>query len=73
MERIQDEDRKRRLRMLEERIQDQRSQANVDCLLDTVQAIFADCDHPNIKKMKNVEVYTNRCKYLVNIIRCLLD
>ncbi|KAI4464751.1 myotonic dystrophy s/t kinase-related [Holotrichia oblita] len=60
MEKIRDEDRKRRLRELEERIQNPRSIANVDCLLDTVQALYADCDHPAIKKLKNIEVYTNR-------------
>lgn len=63
MDNIKDEDRRRRLRLLEEKIQDPRSVANVDCLLDTVQALIADCDHPAIKRMKNVEAYTNRCKF----------
>lgn len=67
MEKIRDEDRKRRLRELEERIQNPKSIANVDCLLDTVQALYADCDHPAIKKLKNIEVYTNRCKFLICI------
>lgn len=62
MEKIRDEDRKRRLRFLEERIQDPKSIASMDCLLDTVQALCTDCDYPTIKKVKNVEVYTNRCK-----------
>ncbi|XP_025829479.1 rho-associated protein kinase 2 isoform X2 [Agrilus planipennis] len=60
MDKIKDEDRKRRLRMLEEKIQDPKSISNVDCLLDTVQALYSDCDHPAIKKIKNVEVYINR-------------
>lgn len=60
MDGIKDEDRKRRLRQLEETIQDPRSIANVDCLLDTVQALVADCDHPSVKRMKNVEAYMNR-------------
>ncbi|XP_068083475.1 rho-associated protein kinase 2 [Anabrus simplex] len=60
MDGIQDEDRKRRLRELEEKIQDPRSIANVDCLLDTVQALVADCDYPSVKRMKNVEAYMNR-------------
>ncbi|XP_046399463.1 rho-associated protein kinase 2 isoform X1 [Ischnura elegans] len=60
MDGIKDEDRKRRLRLLEEKIQDPRSIANVDCLLDTVQALVADCDHPAVKRMKNVEAYMNR-------------
>lgn len=61
MDKIIDEDRKQRLRKLEESIQDPRSIANIDCLLDTVQAVYADCDTPALKKIKNVEVYTNRC------------
>ncbi|XP_046999282.1 rho-associated protein kinase 2 isoform X1 [Schistocerca americana] len=60
MDCIQDEDRKRRLRQLEEEIQDPRSVANVDCLLDTVQALVSDCDHPAVKRMKNIEAYMNR-------------
>lgn len=60
MERIRDEDRKRRLRFLEERIQDPKSKANIDCLLDTVQALITDCDHPAVRKVKNIEVYLNR-------------
>lgn len=62
MENIRDEDRKRRLRLLEEKIQDPRSIGNIDSLLDTVQAIYTDCDYPAVKKIKNVEVYMNRCK-----------
>ncbi|XP_063242654.1 rho-associated protein kinase 2 [Bacillus rossius redtenbacheri] len=60
MDAVKDEDRKRRLCQLEERIQDPRSISNVDCLLDTVQALVADCDHPSVKRMKNVEAYLNR-------------
>ncbi|KAJ8687284.1 hypothetical protein QAD02_023078 [Eretmocerus hayati] len=71
MEIIRDEDRRRRLRALEESIRDPRSFTNVDCLLDTVQALVADCDHPSVKRMKNIEAYMNRydkvakdiCKY----------
>lgn len=69
MDNIKDEDRRRRLRMLEEKIQDPRSVANIDCLLDTVQAVVADCDHPSIKRMKNVEAYTSRCKLLIDFSR----
>ncbi|KAJ9589741.1 hypothetical protein L9F63_017043, partial [Diploptera punctata] len=28
--------------------------------LDTVQALVADCEHPSVKRMKNVEAYMNR-------------
>ncbi|KAK9879534.1 hypothetical protein WA026_006605 [Henosepilachna vigintioctopunctata] len=57
---VHDEDRRRRLRILEERIQDPRGIGNIDSLLDTVQALYADCDHPSVKKMKNIEMYINR-------------
>ncbi|XP_015109707.1 rho-associated protein kinase 1 isoform X1 [Diachasma alloeum] len=60
MDLIGDEDRRRRLRALEERIKDPRSVSNIDCLLDTVQALVADCEHPSVKRMKNIEAYMNR-------------
>ncbi|XP_048508701.1 rho-associated protein kinase 2 isoform X2 [Athalia rosae] len=60
MESVRDEDRRRRLRHLEERIKDPRSITNIDCLLDTVQALASDCDHPSVRRMKNVEAYMNR-------------
>lgn len=63
MEIIRDEDRRRRLRALEERIKDPRSSTNIDCLLDTVQALVSDCNHPSVKRMKNIEAYINRCKF----------
>ena len=58
-----DEDRRRRLRDLEAHIQDQRSVLNVDSLVDAVQAIVADCDHPAIRKIKNVDAFVSRCKW----------
>lgn len=64
MDIIHDEDRKRRLRLLEEKIRDPLGKGNIDSLLDTVQALYTDCEHPSIKKLKNVEVYLNRCKYI---------
>lgn len=63
MDAVCDEDRRRRLRALEERIKDPRSITNIDCLLDTVQALVLDCDHASVKRMKNIEAYMNRCKY----------
>lgn len=62
MEKIKDDDRRKRLQELEDKIQDPRSVASIDSLLDTVQALVSDCDHPCVKRMKNVEAYTNRCK-----------
>jgi len=57
-----DDDRRRRLRELEERIRDPRSFLNVDCLLDAVQGLLADCDHPTIRKIKNIDAFVSRCK-----------
>lgn len=68
MDVVRDEDRRRRLRVLEERVKDPRSITNIDCLLDTVQALVADCDHPSVKRMKNIEAYMNRCKYLTFLL-----
>jgi predicted transcriptional regulator len=57
-----DEDRKRRLRELESKLRDPRSIINVDCLLDAVQSVVADCDHTAIRKIKNVDAFVSRCK-----------
>lgn len=47
---------------LEEKIRDPGSIANIDCLLDTVTALVADCDHDNVKIIKNIETYIKRCE-----------
>lgn len=62
MEKIRDDNRKRRLQLLEDKIKDSKSVGSVDSLLDTVQALYTDCDNAAVKKLKNVEVYLNRCK-----------
>lgn len=65
MEKLKDEDRRQRLSRLESIIRDPRSVASIDSLLDTIQALVADCDHPYVKRMKNVELYYNRCKLII--------
>lgn len=62
MNQFPDEDRRRRLTLLKNKIQDSQGKGNIDSLLDTVQALYTDCDHPAIRKLKNVEMYLNRCK-----------
>lgn len=62
MNQFPDEDRRRRLTLLKKEIQDPQGKGNIDSLLDTVQALYTDCDHPAIRKLKNVEMYLNRCK-----------
>ena len=56
-----DDNRLQRLRDLESRIRDPRSVLNVDCLLDAVQSLVADCDHPALRKIKNVDSFVSRC------------
>ncbi|XP_066256742.1 rho-associated protein kinase 1 isoform X1 [Euwallacea similis] len=68
MDKITDEDRRRRLHLLRSKIQDPQGKGNIDCLLDTVQALYTDCDHPAIKKLKNVEMYLNRYDAFANDI-----
>ncbi len=55
-----DDDRRRRLREIEIKIQDPRSIVNVDCLIDAVQSIVNDCDHPAIRKIKNIDSFVGR-------------
>lgn len=64
MNQFPDEDRRRRLTLLKNKIQDPQGKGNIDSLLDTVQALYTDCDHPAIRKLKNVEMYLNRCKFV---------
>ena len=61
---LPDENRLQRLRELESQIKDPRSVINVDCLLDAVQSVVDDCDHPAIRKIKNVDAFVTRCKYI---------
>ncbi len=32
--------------------------------MDAVQALVADCDHPALRKIKNIDAFVNRCKLL---------
>lgn len=60
MEAVTDPDRRARLLKLEERVFNPRDILNADCLLDAVQSMVYDSDHPTIKRMKNVEAFINR-------------
>uniref|UniRef100_A0A182YCT2 non-specific serine/threonine protein kinase n=1 Tax=Anopheles stephensi TaxID=30069 RepID=A0A182YCT2_ANOST len=57
-----DEARRARLMSLEQKIRDPSSLGNIDCLLDTLTALVADCDHENVKIIKNIETFIKRCK-----------
>ncbi|XP_076066939.1 rho associated coiled-coil containing protein kinase isoform X2 [Oratosquilla oratoria] len=60
MDILKDSERVRRLRELEAHLRDPRGVINVDCMLDSIQALVADCDHQAIKRNKNVEAFLNR-------------
>ena len=68
---IADDDRRERLRLLEQKITDPRSVLNVDSLLDTVEALVHDCNHTTIKRLKNIEAFTNRFDELARDINSL--
>ena len=69
---LPDENRLQRLRELESQIKDSRSIINVDCLLDAVQSVVEDCDHPAIRKIKNVDAFVSRCKFLIQFVLLLV-
>lgn len=58
--------------LLEEKVRDPSSFVHVDSLLDTVTALVADCDHDSVKRIKNIEAYTSRCKLNSSIAKILL-
>ncbi|GBO38365.1 Rho-associated protein kinase 2 [Araneus ventricosus] len=60
MDRIDDVHRMERLLELESRISDVKSEINIDSLLDTVQALYLDCSHPALRRIKNIESYVQR-------------
>ncbi|XP_049300411.1 rho-associated protein kinase 1 [Anopheles funestus] len=66
-----DEARRARLMALEEQIRDPASISNIDCLLDTLTALVADCDHENVKIIKNIETFIKRYKNLARDITTL--
>ncbi|XP_065578443.1 rho-associated protein kinase 1-like [Artemia franciscana] len=55
-----DPNRLSKLKELEKKFLDPRDVLNTDCLLDSIQALIGDCDHPAIRRMKNVELFLNR-------------
>ncbi|XP_053678170.1 rho-associated protein kinase 2 [Anopheles nili] len=66
-----DEARRSRLLALEQKIRDPASIGNIECLLDTVAALVADCDHENVKIIKNIETFIKRYKNLARDITSL--
>ena len=46
-------------------LKDPKSEVNVDCLLDGLDALVYDLDFPALRKNKNIDNFLNRCKYLI--------
>uniref|UniRef100_A0A182PT53 non-specific serine/threonine protein kinase n=1 Tax=Anopheles epiroticus TaxID=199890 RepID=A0A182PT53_9DIPT len=63
-----DDARRARLMALEQKIRDPASIGNIECLLDTLTALVADCDHDNVKIIKNIETFIKRYKNLAREI-----
>ncbi|XP_058063524.1 rho-associated protein kinase 2 [Anopheles bellator] len=63
--------RQERMMTLEQKIRDPAGFANIDCLLDTVTALVADCDHDSVKIIKNIEIFIKRYKDVVREISSL--
>ncbi|XP_041760874.1 rho-associated protein kinase 1 [Anopheles merus] len=66
-----DDARRERLVALEQKIRDPVSIGNIECLLDTLTALVADCDHDNVKIIKNIETFIKRYKSLATDITSL--
>lgn len=68
---MSDQQFRRRMTALEEKINNQTSEINVDGLLDAMSALVADLDHPAIRRNKNVESFLNRYGKNVDLINTL--
>ncbi|CAG2181874.1 unnamed protein product, partial [Oppiella nova] len=60
MDSINDQNRRQRLLELEEHILKHKSELSVDGLLDCVQALVTDCNHPALRRLKNIEAFLQR-------------
>ncbi|KAI2798397.1 Rho-associated protein kinase 2, partial [Blomia tropicalis] len=67
---IEDDNRQNRLAMLETNLTDPRSEINIDSLLDCIQALVTDCNHPTLRRTKNIDSFLNRyeksCQEIMN-------
>lgn len=53
---------------IEERIMDKTGELTIDCLLDCIQALVTDCNHPALKKLKNIDLFLQRYEKLSSFI-----
>lgn len=52
------------LKTIEERIRDTTGELTIDCLLDCIQALVTDCNHPALKRLKNIDLFLQRYEKL---------
>ncbi|XP_053503069.1 rho-associated protein kinase 2 isoform X2 [Ictalurus furcatus] len=57
------------LRLLETLIKDQRSVINLESLLDSLNALALDLNHPALRKNKNIDAFLNRYEKAVNRLK----
>lgn len=56
------------LEVIEERIMDKTGELTIDCLLDCIQALVTDCNHPALKRLKNIDLFLQRYERLATFI-----
>lgn len=53
---------------IEEKIMDKTGELTIDCLLDCIQALVTDCNHPALKRLKNIDLFLQRYEKLSSFI-----
>lgn len=56
------------LNRLEDKIRDKTGELTIDCLLDCIQALVTDCNHPALKRLKNIDLFLQRYEKLSSFI-----
>lgn len=56
------------LKNIEDKIMDKKGELTIDCLLDCIQALVTDCNHPALKRLKNIDLFLQRYEKLSSFI-----
>lgn len=56
------------LEIIEQKILDKTGELTIDCLLDCIQALVTDCNHPALKRLKNIDLFLQRYEKLSSFI-----
>jgi hypothetical protein len=62
-----------RFKTLEKGILDPKSVLHVDGLLDTVAAVYQDCNYPSLSRNKNLESFKKRCKLISQYLGAICE